>query len=302
MVILPTQKIVATQIDPRVLIMYSMPKVGKTTILASLPNCLILDSQGGTDMVDAMKIRVIGLKPDPYSPPETPEMVEDRHAKQQYYLSEIIVALRAEIVNLGGKFPYQFGAFDVITDFEDWCEYEATIMYMASPQGRSWNRWDEDDVLAGARVDGKPVTPGTLKPKFKWDSVLKLGKGYGYQWLREAYRKWIDFLKPLFPTLVLSGHVRLVTTVKKEGKEVESKDLDLTGKNKQYTTGHLADVTGYLHRDGGKCYISFIASDEVICGSRCPHLEGQDILISEKMKDGTIKTYWNNIFKQLDKK
>ena len=45
--------------SPKNLIIISKPKVGKTTLLAALPNCLLLDFENGSDYVDAMKINAI---------------------------------------------------------------------------------------------------------------------------------------------------------------------------------------------------------------------------------------------------
>ena len=55
---LPTKKITASAIDPRNLIIFGIPKVGKTTLLSTLDNCLILDFESGSDYVDALKIKV----------------------------------------------------------------------------------------------------------------------------------------------------------------------------------------------------------------------------------------------------
>ena len=48
---LPVQKIKATHLSPRKLIIYSKPKVGKTSALAELPDSLILDLENGTDFL-----------------------------------------------------------------------------------------------------------------------------------------------------------------------------------------------------------------------------------------------------------
>ena len=43
MSILPTVKTEIKSQDPKNLILFGLPKVGKTTALAELPNCLIVD-------------------------------------------------------------------------------------------------------------------------------------------------------------------------------------------------------------------------------------------------------------------
>lgn len=294
MVTLPTTKVPPAVVDPRVLVLYSKPKIGKTTILANLESNLILDFEGGTDMISATKVSIVGLKRYNWEPKETEEALNARHEQGKYFLTEIIRALRDQLAKTG-KPPYLFISLDTITRLEELCELEATDMYMNSPQGKNYNRWSEKDE----QEDPKHKTAGNYKPFAQWEMVTKLPKGYGYQWLRESYEKWINYLKPLCEHLILVGHLRLVTLVKKEGQEVDQKDLDLTGKIKAMTTSKFADAIGYVYREGANNYISFIPTDDVSCGSRAEHLEGQNLLISTKKDDKTVEVYWHNIFKRL---
>jgi hypothetical protein len=293
MIELPTEKIPATAIDPRVIVLYSKPKIGKTSVLSALPNNLILDTEEGTDMISAVKMTIIGLKRYMWEYPETPEQIATRHAAKKYYLFEVIKALREKMAATGKK-PYHFISVDTVTRLEEFCEADATETYMKSAQGKNWNRWTDDDQ----ERNGKNVA-GQLKPMGLWEPVTKLGKGYGYRWLWESYEKWFNYIKPLCNYLILSGHVKLVTIVKKEGSEVDQKDLDLTGKVKSMTTSKFADAIGYIYREGTDNFVSFVPSDEVSCGSRAAHLEGQTILLSRKKEDKSIETYWQNIFTHL---
>ena len=59
---LPTAVIKATRIDPRTMVIFSQKKTGKTSSLASLPDNLILDFEGGTDSIDAMKVSINNLE------------------------------------------------------------------------------------------------------------------------------------------------------------------------------------------------------------------------------------------------
>ena len=54
---LPTSKIPAVSENPRYLILYGLPKAGKTSCLAQLDNNLIIDLEGGSVFVDAMAIQ-----------------------------------------------------------------------------------------------------------------------------------------------------------------------------------------------------------------------------------------------------
>lgn len=293
---LPTQKTPAKLVDPRIIVLYSKPKIGKTTITANLESNLILDFEEGTDMVDAVKLTIIGLQRYTYDPVETKEQEAARHAEGKYYLIEVLRALKKKKEETG-KLPYTFITVDTVTRLEEMCEADATDAYMQSPQGRGWNRYSPEEE----EMNPNHVT-GTLKPRAKWEPVTKLGRGYGYRWLWESYEKWINRLKPFCEHLILVGHVKLVSIVKKEGTEVDQKDLELTGKIKQLTTSKYADAIGYVYRSGLENYVSFMPTDEVACGSRAAHLEGQNILISKKLENGKVEVYWHNIFKRLIEK
>ena len=49
--LLPTKKTEVKSQDPKNLIVFALPKCGKTTALAELPNNLIIDLENGTDFI-----------------------------------------------------------------------------------------------------------------------------------------------------------------------------------------------------------------------------------------------------------
>lgn len=53
---LPIVPIKSVTKNPSLLILFGQSKVGKTTMIAKLPNCLIIDTERGTSYVDAMKV------------------------------------------------------------------------------------------------------------------------------------------------------------------------------------------------------------------------------------------------------
>ena len=55
---LPTEKVKASRKSPKNMIIYGAPKIGKTSVLAELDDCLIIDLEDGSDMIDALKIKV----------------------------------------------------------------------------------------------------------------------------------------------------------------------------------------------------------------------------------------------------
>ncbi len=171
--------------------------------------------------------------------------------------SDYVDAMKVKVKNLGeltevsrsivsaGR-PYKTVAIDSITELESWCEMEATNIYRQSPIGKS----------------------------FTGKSVLELPNGAGYLHLRLMYKKWIDGLATLAEQIILVGHLK-DKIVDVGGKEVSSKDLDLTGKIRNITCSG-ADGIGYMFRKDGKVHVTFKSSEDITCGSRCDHLRGQE--------------------------
>ena len=110
MIVLPTEKIPAKLSEPKVLLLYGAPKVGKTTVLADLPDCLTIDTEDGSDYVPMLKVK----------------------AKNRHELGEIAQALRKEPAK------YKFLAFDTLTRIEDWAEELGTANYKLSGTGKNF--------------------------------------------------------------------------------------------------------------------------------------------------------------------
>lgn len=140
---LPKKKVKVTNKNPRNFILYSQPKMGKTTLLSQLEDCLIIDLESGSDYVEALKIKVNNIK---------------------------------ELYDVGEKIkeegrPYKYIAIDTITVLESWCEDVATSMYKKSPQGKNFT---------GKSVLELPMGAGYLYLRLafkKWiDYVLDLAE------------------------------------------------------------------------------------------------------------------------------
>ena len=102
---LPKTKVPAETQDPKYLILFGLPKVGKTTILSTLDNNLILDFENGTTYVDALKIKIDNLST----------------------LKETIKAIKD-----AGK-PYKYITIDTITAVEEMAKPIAINLYRRSP-------------------------------------------------------------------------------------------------------------------------------------------------------------------------
>lgn len=172
--------------------------------------------------------------------------------------SDYVTALKVKIENLAGireleknlrekSYPYRYITIDTIDKIEEWCEADATQMYRMSLQGKN----------------------------FQGRSVLELPNGGGYMWLRTSFHKYFGLIKTLAPRVILVGHIR-DKFVGTEGKEVAAKDLDLTGKIKSIVCSNV-DAIGHCYRNAkGELHLSFVTSDNVVCGSRCDHLKGKE--------------------------
>lgn len=108
--VLPTKKVPAETKSPKNLIIFSKPKVGKTTLLANLDDCLIVDLEDGSDYVDAMKLKA--------------RSIDD------------IKRIGKAIKDAGH--PYKYVAVDTITALEEMCIPFAEDLYSKSSMGKNW--------------------------------------------------------------------------------------------------------------------------------------------------------------------
>jgi hypothetical protein len=110
MIQLPTQKIAPVRANPKRMVIYSKPKAGKTSALALLDNCLILDFENGSDYVEALKLKVDSLA--------------------------TLKAVGQEIVKAGK--PYKYIAVDTVTALEEMCLTYAKTLYMETAMGKNF--------------------------------------------------------------------------------------------------------------------------------------------------------------------
>lgn len=119
---LPTKKHAPKMENAKLLILFGKPKSGKTTIIASMENCLIIDLENGTDYVEAMSIK----------------------AKTLGDLAEI----RQGIKEAGC--PYKYLAIDTITKLEEMVNPLAIKNYRETPMGKNFKGDDIKKLPNGA--------------------------------------------------------------------------------------------------------------------------------------------------------
>lgn len=121
-IVLPENRLAATRTNPKILLLYGLPKVGKTDSLVSLDNCLILDLEGGAEMYEALRVQVRSIKD----------------------IDDVIALIMEKGKANGGKYPYKYIAVDTISKLEDYAEVAATTKYKATTIGKTFK---ESSVL-----------------------------------------------------------------------------------------------------------------------------------------------------------
>lgn len=279
--ILPDEiKTVDIKAWPRDLVIISIPKMGKGTILGQFTkerNALVYGlEKGGYEFISA---RVLDIYPD--------EQTTVWEAFQNY--------LKYRKVLLENKGKYEFLIVDGLSDLDALSEIGGTLTYMDSIIGSSFNRQLD--------LAGKPIKNG---PKLEygdpnWKSVLTLPDGNGYQHTRQWFLQQIEFFKQISPYRIYAAHI-VDKYIKDNGKEeVIGSEIALTGQLKRIFSAKVTALAK-LVADDDERYLNFeVQNDSIIAGSRSPMLEGK-ILISKKMKDKSITTYWDNIYAISSKK
>lgn len=266
---LPNEVEKAEGLNPRDLVVISQPKMGKGTILGSFTekyNAIVLDlEKGGYEYINARKISV-------YPSQETTVL----EAYSNY------VAWRNKLLENKGKYDYLI--VDVLTELDKFSEIGGTMAYMYhTTTGKNFNK----DIKTGQRYE-------LGHPEFKY--VTSLPDGAGFQHTRKWFMEQIEIFSQIAPYRIYAAHVA-DKYIKDAGKEeVVGSEISLTGKLKSIFSAKVTTLAK-LVADGDTRYLSFdVANDSIIAGSRAPWLSGK-IKISEKLENGAIETYWNNIYK-----
>lgn len=178
------------------------------------------------------------------------------------------------------KWQYDYLIVDTTSALEVYARQYATIMYKQTPIGKSFG--------------------GT-------DVVSELPNGGGYDWLRKAFEA---LLKPLEGKCnicsILVSHVK-DSSINKQGKDLNAKDVALTGKLKQIVCAN-ADAIGYMFRNPQNLNQSILSfkthEQDLATGARPPHLSNQEFVILEltnpdyasKGESKVFTNNWNQIF------
>jgi hypothetical protein len=264
-IVLPTKPTKAVLDEPTRVIFMGMPKIGKTTATARLPEALVINFEDEQQTASGMFLYCPTIKK----------------------LKEICNAVKK-----AGK-PYLFGVIDTITKMEELAEAEAERIYMSRLVGKNW-------IKVIGTPQGKKLDPTCGKAQY--GRILGLPNGSGYPFLTEAMKGIDKLLKETFPHVIYLSHVK-DTHLKNEdtGVETTSMDVNLTGKNKQVFSAD-AQAIGYFERIDMELYLKFTPSTDLISGCKVDRLADKTIKICEKTEDGKFITYWEEIFPSIKKK
>lgn len=248
MVVLPTAPVKATRTSPKILILYSLPKVGKTYELSQLPGCLILDAEGGAEGYDCLRFAINSAAD--------------------------ISAVRNTIIKMGEQrfkeglrgdetFPYRFIALDTADKIEEFADAAATEEYKKSK------------LNLNKKFEEKGYT-----------SVTELADGAGYYYLRNKMQELVNIIAEVCPRLIITCHVKDKKIIDKTGEVIVVSDLSLTGKMGSILCSK-ADAIGYMYRsqskeNPGQLMVSFETYESAVMGARQKYLAGQKIPFSWK--------------------
>lgn len=266
---LPEEITAVTITSPRDLVIISIPKMGKGTILGDLTtkaNALVLDlEKGGYEYIAARKLST-------YTSHDT--------TRWESYLNYI--AYRKLLIESKGKYDYLI--IDGLTDLDDLSELGGTLAYMNSIIGKKFNR--KNSIPDGEKIEyGDP----------DWKSVLTLPDGAGYQHTRGWFLQQVEFFRLISPYRIYAAHV-VDKFIRDGGKEeVVGSEIALTGRLKTIFASKVTALAK-LTADGDERYLNFdVLNDSIVAGSRAPYLKGK-ILISKIDKKGKVETFWDKIY------
>ena len=262
-IILPTERSAAQNYNPRLMVLFGLPKSGKSSCVASLDDNLIIDLEDGYRALSVMKVQ----------------------ARNIADIFAIKTALQKKIAE-NGKVPYKFITIDNATRLEEMCLEYAAALYRKLPMAQNWGlKRDKDGNLV--RVNGKTV------PDTKAD-VRTLPNGSGYLYLRNALKDVIDTFQNLCETLILVCHVK-DKQIQMNGAESTELAVDLAGKLGDIICGK-ADAVGFVYREKNNTIISFEGGEGHIREARPLHLRGKRFIVGTSDENNVLTMDMSKIF------
>lgn len=262
-IILPTERQKPENYNPKLLILFGLPKSGKSSAVASLDNNLVIDLEDGYRALSVMRVKANNINE--------------------------LFAIRAALdkkMKETGKIPYKYITIDNATRLEEMSLVYAASIYRQLPLSANWGM-KKDSNGNIIRVNGKPV------PDPKAD-VRTLPNGSGYLYLRKALKEVIHMFRDYCETLILVCHVK-DKQIQMNGAESTELVVDLAGKLGDIICGE-ADAVGYIYREGNKTIMSFEGGEGHIREARPIHLRGKKFVVGESDKENNLTMNMSKIF------
>ena len=264
-IVLPTERRKATDYNPRLMVLFGKAKNGKSTVMASLDNNLIIDLEDGYRALDVMAVQA-------------------RSAQDIFEIKKLIKEKNEE--NEGKPF-YRFITIDNATRLEEMAVAYAAVLYRKTQMGVNFGyKKDKIGNILKDKNGNKVIDPKA--------DVRQLPQGSGYLYMRNAIKEMVNMFKPLCDTLILVCHVK-DKQIRKDDRETTEMAVDMAGKTGDIICGE-ADAIGYVYRQDNKTFISFVGGGDTIRGSRPLHLREKVFQVAESDKDGNIKVDMSQIF------
>jgi hypothetical protein len=146
MIELPNKRTEAIRVNPKTMVIFSQPKMGKTTVVSGLDNCLMIDLEKGSDFVNALKYDVV--------------RTAEAEGKLPVVILKALIDTIKEANAKKGDYVYKYIAIDTVTALEDIVLPLANKMYRDTPIGRNWVG---DDVTTLPNGAGYRYTREALK-------------------------------------------------------------------------------------------------------------------------------------------
>ncbi len=236
------------EVNANSILLFGKEKCGKTTAIAELENCLIIDTELGSKKVGAMSI----------FPPEDVGPV----GKMQW-----LKRVGNKLIDEGKKYDYV--AIDTLTEVNEWSEWSGTYRYMNSVQGKSFNRVKDSK--------GFPIRGGDFIDPLSDDyqSVHTLPDGNGYQWSRKEVMDIVHlFQRVANKCVIYVCHIEDKFIGLKDTVDlVVPKQLALTGKLREVLPRKV-DAIGYVYTTPEGIKVNFCGDEQKTGGSRAEHLQG----------------------------
>ena len=254
-------------VNPKKLVIFSHPKVGKTTAVSLLQNNLNIDFEEGAGYVEGMSINIKKILRDNPKENILSVLTSLSNKLDEYYAKH-------------GKWQYDYITIDTTTSLEDYCRPYANVLYKQTPMGKSY---------AGNSV------------------INDLPNGGGYGYLRAAFENLLNTVDGKCNICtILIAHSK-DASINRNGKDLQAKDVALTGKLKMIVCADADGIGFMFRNPNNpnETILSFKTHEQDLAtGARQAHISGREFKILtlqnpdyvEKNEARVFSTEWNKIF------